>query len=331
MKVELIFRSKKRNEPSIETFFSTLKSYFLQEYEIEEFFLPQERYNRVSKIIDNINSVKKLDADIFHITGETYFVAIGLPSKKTIITMHDYSNYEMKQCIRRVVSWLLWHYIPLKKCKYVVCVSEMVQRQTIERFPFCKNKCFYIPNSIDDTYKFREKEFNAKCPRILVIGTRENKNVERIIRAVSEINCELNIIGILSEEQVTLLKECKIQYTNSHHISDKEVLDAYIHCDIVCFPSTYEGFGRPIVEANAVGRAVVTSNISPMTEVAADAAELVDPYDVNSIRKGIQKVIDDDDYRNDLIQAGLVNAKKYKSQRVAKQYMDLYEKIITQS
>jgi glycosyltransferase involved in cell wall biosynthesis len=110
-------------------------------------------------------------------------------------------------------------------------------------------------------------------------------------------------------------------------LSDEALLRAYEEADLVVFASLAEGFGLPIIEANAMGRAVVTSNLSPMKEVAADAACLVDPYDVDDIRRGIRRVIEDDGYRDRLIERGHENATRFTARVVAEQYARLYEKI----
>ena len=199
--------------------------------------------------------------------------------------------------------------------------------ETVERFPFTKNKVMYIPNPVDDSFVYVDKPFNNEKPLILVVGTRENKNVERIIEAVKGINCSLHIIGVLSDKQKNLLEESSIDYKNSFRISDDDVRQAYIDADILCFPSLYEGFGRPIIEANAIGRAVLTSNILPLSEVAADAALLVNPYDVNEIREGLLKIIENQKLREKLVANGLINERKFRAETVASQYLELYKMI----
>jgi glycosyltransferase involved in cell wall biosynthesis len=133
---------------------------------------------------------------------------------------------------------------------------------------------------------------------------------------------------MLSSDQKETLSNCDIEYSAKADISDNELVEMYIHCDMVVFASTYEGFGLPIIEANATGRTVVTSNILSMPEVAGDAACLVDPFEVESIRAGVLKVIQDAAYREQLVQNGFKNVERFKPEAVAIQYMALYRELL---
>ena len=102
------------------------------------------------------------------------------------------------------------------------------------------------------------------------------------------------------------------------------MIQKYINADIVSFVSTYEGFGMPILEAQTVGRVVLTSNISPMIEVSGSGACLVNPFGVSDIKEGFKRLISDDNYRNEIIRKGLVNSQKYKPEKIANEYVKLY-------
>jgi glycosyltransferase involved in cell wall biosynthesis len=102
---------------------------------------------------------------------------------------------------------------------------------------------------------------------------------------------------------------------------------AYENCDIVSFVSLYEGFGMPIMEANAIGRVVITGNITAMPEVAKNAALMVNPLDTEAIKNGILKLINDDNYRNQLIENGFKNVKRFDVKMITKQYLELYEEV----
>lgn len=124
-----------------------------------------------------------------------------------------------------------------------------------------------------------------------------------------------------------MLRFYSIRYVYKCDLSNQEILDEYMNCDIVSFPSLYEGFGMPIIEGQAVGRVVFTSDLEPMKEIAGDAALLVDPYSIESIRNGVMKLIKNHHYRDDLIKRGLENIERFKLPVIVKCYMDLYTKL----
>ena len=107
------------------------------------------------------------------------------------------------------------------------------------------------------------------------IGTTKNKNLSRVCLALKDIDCHLEIIGRLDNYLLKKLEENKISFSNSFALEQNEVIEKYYQTDILIFVSTYEGFGVPILEAQAMGIPVITSNISPMIEVSGGAAMLV--------------------------------------------------------
>jgi glycosyltransferase involved in cell wall biosynthesis len=150
---------------------------------------------------------------------------------------------------------------------------------------------------------------------------------EVYILCFEDIPCHLRIIGKLSEEIVSVLTEYKIEYSNAFQLSDEEIRQEYKNCDIVNFPSEYEGFGMPVIEGQKTGRVVLTSHIEPIIEIAGDAVHFVNPKEVESIRDGYLKIISDAEYRNGLILKGLVNTKRFELSHIVEQYMKVYEEL----
>jgi glycosyltransferase involved in cell wall biosynthesis len=141
------------------------------------------------------------------------------------------------------------------------------------------------------------------------------------------ISCKLSIVGVLSKQQEEALRVNQIDYNTAANITNEELKEQYEKADLLAFVSTYEGFGMPIVEAQIVGRPVVTSNLLSMPEVAGDAAHLVDPFDVEDIRKGVLRIIEDKAYRTLLIEKGRSNALRFSVETIANQYAELYREI----
>lgn len=326
-KVCWIFRSKKRKEHSIENVFGNMEKHIVEQFDIENDYLPEERYFSLKKMIANANYVKTLSGDIYHITGEVNFIALFTPKEKTVITIHDYILLYRYKGLRKFGYGLLFCYLPFKRAKYLTCISPSTYEDTIKRFPWCKDKTVLIEDPISDDFTFNEKKFNRENPVILLIGANPNKNFERVSEALSGIRCKVDIIGKLSDEQKYLIQKYNLDAMVSSNITDEEMVRHYRDSDILVFASMYEGFGMPIIEAQATGRCVVTSNIEPMKTVSGEGAILVDPYSVESIRNGIQKVIDSEKLRENLIIKGEENSKKYRASNISEEYLNLYRKM----
>jgi glycosyltransferase involved in cell wall biosynthesis len=227
----------------------------------------------------------------------------------------------------RVIKWLYLD-MPVKRALIVTTISEN-SRNEIIRFSKCDpEKVVIIPNPVNDHIYYVNREFNKKKPVILFIGSTPNKNLERVIGALQGITCKLTIIGRITEQQVKSLSEACISYTILHGLTEQQMAAQYAASDIMLFPSTYEGFGLPILEAQKAGRVVITSNLSPMKEVAGMGALLVDPSNGSSIRQGIVKVIEEDMLRQQLIEEGFRNIVQYEASRIASQYKAVYDKAI---
>lgn len=266
----------------------------------------------------------RLRKRLVHITGDIHYCALALRRSKYIITIHDMVLLERKNKLSHFIFLWLWYKLPIRRAGCVTCISEKTKEQIIKFCGPLTIPVHVIPNPIDMRFRFFPKNFNCLRPVILHVGTKENKNLFRVVEAIKNIRCALRIIGRLTPRQREILDASSIQYSSCHDISDGQIIEEYKRADIVCFPSLFEGFGMPIIEAQATGRVVVTSNISPMTDVAGEAACFVDPHDVDSIRNGISRVICDRAYREKLIYAGVKNVQRYSSKMVARRYLKIY-------
>ena len=325
-KITLFYRAK-GVDFSIENVFDSVIKKIENDFSIQKVHV---KYNIITftNIFNNLIYYKKHLSEVNHITGVIHYCALISPYSRTIITIHDLITLEYGKGLKKYFFWFFFFYLPIKKCKYVTCISNSVKDSLI-KFKCCpESKIIVIPNSISDSFVFKPKIFNEKLPRILHIGTRPNKNLQNVIKALKNISCHLIIIGEMRNIDIDLLKEYNIYYTNKKNLTNDEILTEYIECDIVSFPSLYEGFGVPIIEGQAIGRPVLTSNISPMKEVAGENYYLINPHDVNDISQGFKNIIQNTELRNNLISNGLTNAKKYNSKIVANSYLDLYQRVM---
>lgn len=269
----------------------------------------------------------KLQGDVNHVTGDVHYLTYFLNRGRTILTILDCIALQRARGLKFWLLWLLWFWLPEKRCTAITVISESTRQQLIAYLGCRPEKIKVIHCNISDEFKAAPKEFNISCPRILHIGTKENKNLERHVMALVGIDCVLVVIGTLTNSQKKILTECNIQYENLVNLSQSELVDQYRSSDLLLFVSTYEGFGLPIVEAQAIGRPVITSNLWSMPEVAGSAACLVDPMDVNSIRSGVKRVLEDSLYRESLIQMGWKNVTRFRTSNIANEYAQLYKSI----
>jgi glycosyltransferase involved in cell wall biosynthesis len=160
------------------------------------------------------------------------------------------------------------------------------------------------------------------------LGITPNKNLDRAIKALEGLKVRLAIIGRPDASQLRILEASGISFEVMHGLSSDEVARQYEVSDIVLFPSLYEGFGLPVTEGFQAGRPVVTSNLPPMSDIAGDAACLVDPEDVGSIRNGVLRVCGDAAYRESLVAKGLKRVSSYHPATIARAYAGFCESIL---
>lgn len=322
----LFFQSKDRTI-SINQLFTIIRQHLPPVLDRRVVYFSYSGADFLARIYDVLSAAFKSRGSVNHVTGDFNYATFFMPRKRTILTIHDlyrlyvYRNNFVKSFF---LQWL-WLRIPIAKSTIVTAISQCTKEEIL-RYAHCNpNKIKVIYNCISPTFKPVPKPFNKKKPVLLQIGTRTNKNVEGLIKAISGINCRLEIVGRPSVEAIRLLAEHHIDFNCSTGLSQSELVQKYIDCDVLVFVSFFEGFGMPIVEANTVERVVVTGNTSAMPEIAGDAACLVNALDIESIRSGISRVIEDDLYREQLIEAGRVNRKRFDPTHIASQYYALYQ------
>ena len=273
------------------------------------------------------------ESDVYHVTGHIHYISLILPVKKTVLTIHDLGILRIRGGLRRYILKKILFELPVRRLRYITTISETVKKEIILHTKCDETKIRVIENPLQDyLFSNSQKLFNHQCPTILQIGTTQNKNLENLITAISGIKCRLKIIGKLDDNIVNLLKAREINYENAFDLNNEEIKFEYQNADIVAFCSLYEGFGLPIIEAQAMRIPVVTSDISPLKEVAGGGgAVLVDPNDSSSIKKGILSVIENNVLRKKLIKIGTENIKRFEAKNISQTYEKLYAEIIGQN
>ena len=289
--------------------------------------VPCYRANLISLVKNLLFVYKRREKNkIHHITGDIHYCVLVLLGFKSVLTVHDLAFIKnTNNRLKKFLIFLFWYYLPIKFATKVVCISEKTKKEI--QYYIKRKDIDVITNPISNEFINVYKEFNFKKPNILHIGTGWNKNLTNVIKSLQGINCTLRVIGKVNNKDLKLLKMLNIDFSNVFDINDNEILEEYIKADIISFPSIFEGFGMPIIEGQAIGRVVLTSNISPMKEIGNTSVELVDPSCVESLKNSFITLINNKEYRDSLIDKGLENVKKFSPDKVVADYKNIYNQI----
>lgn len=313
---------------SIGKVYKQIESMMSSYCEVDSIIMPMDNYSP-SSLIRNIrytvNYLKIHKYDIVHITGAEHYLIPFIPKKNLVVTVHDFGFYtQKKKSLKLYLKSILW-IKSLRMVQKVICISNKTLREAEALVNLKKDQGVVIYDPVGHEYVPTEKESDWKYPVFLQVGTRPHKNLENTIKALEGFPCHLRIIGSLSIEQKDMLNKCRIDYSNACNLTDEEICEEYKKCDIVNFISMHEGFGMIIVEGQAIGRVVVTSDIEPMPEVAGESAIIVDPYSVEDIRKGYNQAIREHDK---YVKLGFENIKRFTLEKCVSDLLEIYRSII---
>lgn len=327
MKVVLFLRKSFVNQHSIERVYRSILPFLEKHISIEVCVMPFRSKGLVRRFLNGLYAWTQ-KGDINHISGDINYVASFLPSKGSILTIHDiYPMYSYKGWKKKAFE-LFWLKLPISRIQQIIFISEFTCREVLSNYIIPKDKYVIISNAVSPDFCYKKpRKKEVLIPNIMHIGVKENKNLQRVIEALSGIECKLILVGKPDSSQVEKLKHHKVEYEYHEAISNEELNLLYALSDIVLFVSTYEGFGLPIVEAQAVGRPIITSNLASMPEIAGRGALFVNPYSVDEIRAGIMKILSDEKYMADLVTLGQENVKRFNPKYIGEEYLKVYKKI----
>lgn len=270
---------------------------------------------------------------------------------KTITTIHDFVPiiFPETQHPRTIANFQLKMKLAAQKCSRFICVSQNTQKDLQKLFPnIDSQKVVVIPEAASEKYeKFNKLSPSQKESKsryiskiydlkkyFLVQGTREpRKNLNRIIEAFSQFKknnpqskFELAITGKYGWGQdIKPIQNSFIKVLG--YIPEKDIVAIHAAATCLIYPSLYEGFGLPILQAFKVGIPVITSNTSSIPEVAGSAAILVNPTSVEEIQNAISKIAASPGLRQRLVIKGLAQAKKFSWDKTAKETLKVYQSL----
>jgi len=269
----------------------------------------------------------------------------------TVLTIHDlslllYPETHEKRLVRRARVKLP---LTARKATAIITPSETVKGEVCEHLGVRADKVFAIPEAARACFypmpvaesRLVSERLGVEAEFILFVGTVEpRKNLLTLVRAFEQIirsnSSKLQLViagekGWLSGDLMDYLRDSQLgeRVLFTGHLPDEDLRALYSSCRVFVYPSLYEGFGLPLLEAMACGAPVVTSRIPSIVETVGDVARLISPTDVDDLARGITALLDDAGEREHRSTAGIAHAKKFSWERTASATWEVYQKLST--
>jgi glycosyltransferase involved in cell wall biosynthesis len=269
---------------------------------------------------------------------------ILFPQLTQIITVHDLLPFHYPSLLPRWVPYYEY-FLPalINASAAVVCVSEFTRLEILEHYPRVKEEKLKVIHGGVDLNRFRpcppgviRKHYNLNEYLLCVGEVRPYKNMENIFRALDlwPDGPQLAISGKITGENKAILDNLahSLKIENRiiwlDYVPDNLLPNLYSEAIAFIFPSLYEGFGLPIIEAMACGCPAISSNLASLLEIGGDAAHFFDPMEISDMGESIQKVCEDTEYRQTLAQRGPEHAINFTWESSLKKHMNLFETVL---
>lgn len=295
--------------------------------------------------------LKNNDINLYHIPQNG--IGFNFDSyTPTIVTIHDLIPYIMPETVGKGYLERFLRDMPniISNSTAILTVSEYSKNDILKFFSFYPaDKIFVTPLAANHHFKpldssicksYIKNNFGIDDPYILYIGGfSSRKNAFGLIKAFNSIYKDLKkpykllLGGSLKDEGEKLRT-----FVNKNNLSDKVIFTGYVKdcdlpilysgCDAFVYPSFYEGFGLPPLEAMSCKAAVITSNLSSIPEVTGDSAVLINPYNNYELESALEKVLNNDDLRNSLKEKGYNQSLNFSWKKTAQKTLDAYKSIL---
>lgn len=224
--------------------------------------------------------------------------------------------------------------LTLKTSKRIFTGSHFAAKDISAMYPFYKGNFYFLNSAVSSNFLENTKNLSIKLnPYALAVSSPNlHKNFLRMIEAFlkSDVQLELKIIGSVTgsfnTQNYENLVDSRIQFLG--RVSDEELISLYQNADFFVFPSLYEGFGIPPLEAQACGCPVIASHAASLPEVLADSTLYFDPYNVDDIKHAIEIVSKDQDLRVELRKKGFENVKRFSWKTSASKLHDIINEVV---
>lgn len=287
--------------------------------------------------------------DLYHATDFT--LPPVLPGTQTLLTVHDLSFVRVPDSASPPLKAYLDVVVPrsAQRADHILADSQATRNDLIELYGIAPDKITVLLSGVDARFQpvtdaaaraaVREKYELGERPYIFAIGTvQPRKNYARLMLALARLRAggqDVTLViaggkGWLEDPIYAAMDELKLR----DHVyfigfaDDADLPALYSEARALAFPSLYEGFGLPILEAMACGTPVVTANVSSMPEAAGDAALLIDPHAVDALTDALDRLLRDESLRTDLIARGYAQAARFTWKRAAQELIAIYDSLL---
>ncbi len=292
---------------------------------------------------------RQLGLDVVHDpTGVTPFL-FGAGGARTVVTVHDVFPWSAPGTSTRMDTLIYRHWLPrvLPRVDAVITISETSKADIMRYLRIPPKKIHVVYRCVGEGYRpslplqIAEVRQHHGLPSnyILFVGSiEERKNLRRLLHACARLwrageKRPLVVVGARRWKYSAIMRTLEELGVEEHviftgYVPDADLPAIYSGADVFVFPSLYEGFGLPPLEAMACGTPVVCSNAASLPEVVGDAAITVDPHDVEGLAEAIHRVLADAGLREELRAKGLERAKLFTWERAARETLDVYRRVL---
>lgn len=288
--------------------------------------------------------VKMVGIDLLFSPGNISPLFVPCPS---VVVIHDLIPF------RSPANFTKNELLPLKtllcltakRATQIITVSKSSQKEILEQFNIPREKTIVVYEACDEKFLYHQpsaEDKNTVKEKLTIHGdfvlctasTRQNKNLDRLLLAFSllkrkhDIKHRLVIAGLAGPHHQSLIKmvsdlELGKEVVFTGHVSDELLPALYGAASVFVYPSLYEGFGLPVLEAMACNTPVVASNTTSLPEVVGDAGLLIEPYNVEDISEGIYKVLTDDELHRQLTNKGRKRVREFSWDSTARKTLSI--------
>ena len=284
--------------------------------------------------------------DLFHSPD---FALPPIRQARTVLTVHDLSFMRVPECSQPSLRAYLLRVVPpsVRRADVVLADSQSTRNDVVELLGVSPDRVRVLYPGVDeafrrvlDTHVLAEVRQRYRLPERFVLGVgtlQPRKNLPRLIEAYARSREDTDIklviaggTGWMYEGIFRRVEDLGLQdeVYFPGYVADEDLPALYTLADLFAFPSLYEGFGLPPLEAMACGTPVVTSNVSSLPEVVGDAALTVDPHDVGALANAMRRVLNEPALRNAMVRRGLAQAQGFTWSRAAGELLHVYHEAV---